>query len=662
MYRILICFLIIIVTQLYAFSGEYTCKKLKSGQTVIVAEIKDNPIVSINSWVRTGSINENDTNSGAAHFLEHLFFKGSKNVPTGEFDKILESKGAVTNAATSKDYTQFYITIPSSEFELALKLHSDMLLNPLIPIDELEKERFVVLEEIARGLDNPSNVLYNNLFKLVYNNHPYMRPVIGTKEVISNISREEIFDFYNSWYVPSNMITVISGDIDADYAIKQVEKAFSAKGAKTKTPHYPSISPITKQISINENKEIAQGYMAIAYRAPKFTGSKDTFALDILSVILGESNSSVLNTELKEKKQLVSGVNASYAQYLDDGMFIVSAKFEPLKNVTEIQNAIFDEIEKIKNTGITGEQLQKAKNMIRTSTGYSRESALNIAQELGFFAFYYNNPKMYNEYLKKIDSITPGDVVRAANKYLDREKTAISTVLPKGYVEISEISSRPKTELGAPVVIEQTENETKYSLNNNAVLIVRKNKQNSIIALEVYAKGGSFLSKKPGVSYLAAKSALRGTKNRTYDEINNFLDENGIDFSINSNPDAFNISLLATKNRLNEAFEILDEVINYPSFSDTEINKVKKQYAEYVNSLSDRPLALAMDEFNGAAYKGYPYSHNNQTTIKYINDITRDEIIEYYNKILDSKNLVITLAGDVDENAVIREFERIFEN
>lgn len=146
----------------------YTAQKLPSGQTVIVMPVKTNPIVTINTWIKTGSINENDNNSGVAHFLEHLFFKGTEKTPPGEFDRILESKGGVTNAATSKDFTHYYITIPSKEFDKALELHADMLLNPLIPRKELEKERLVVLEEISKGKDSPTNVMYNNLFRLIY--------------------------------------------------------------------------------------------------------------------------------------------------------------------------------------------------------------------------------------------------------------------------------------------------------------------------------------------------------------------------------------------------------------------------------------------------------------------------------------------------------------
>lgn len=654
---------------LQSFAANYIAKKLDSGQLVVVYEMKDNPIVTINTWVKTGSVNEDDSNTGAAHFLEHLFFKGSKNVPPGEFDKILESKGAITNAATSKDYTQFYITIPSKDFDTALELHSDMLLNPLIPRKELEKERLVVLEEIARGKDNPSNILYENLFKLVYspkiNDHPYKRPVIGTKEVISSITREEILDFYNEWYTPDNMITIVSGDIDAQSAVKKIEEAFKKEPVKHNKKSYPAINKIETPASISETMDVAQGYMAIGFMAPKFVDVKDAYALDVLAIILGGSNSSILNSELKERKQLVNSISASYSQYKEDGLFIISSTFKPEK-ISLVEKEIYDEIEKVKKGSITKEQVQKAKSMIKTSTCYSRESAANIAHELGFFTFYFNTPKMYDDYLKKIDNVTLKDVIAAANKYLIENKSATSTVVPKNadYIEISDINRAAAAKIipDSANVIETTENETKYLLDNGIILIIRKNKQNSIIAIDINAKGGSFTEKTEGTAYLAAQNAKRGTKTYGLDEINNFLDENGIRLSLSANPDAFNISLQTTKDKLNEAFIILNEVVNYPSFSTAEIDKTRKNYKEYVNSLKDRPLSLAMDEFTGFAYANCPYGSNSKVVIPNIDKITREEIIEFYNNIFDAKNLVIAVTGDVDDNGIIKEFNKIFED
>ena len=198
--------LVILMFANVVFAGDFNVYKLENGQTVIIQEVKTNPIVTIDTWIKTGSINETDENNGVSHFLEHLFFKGSTNHAPGEFDKILETKGAITNAATSKDFTHYYITIPSKDFDLALEMHSDMLLHPLIPRKELEKERKVVIEEIMKDANSPNTLVYDNLISMLYTNHPYKRKVIGTADIVSTIHRDKILEYYNQYYKIWNWI------------------------------------------------------------------------------------------------------------------------------------------------------------------------------------------------------------------------------------------------------------------------------------------------------------------------------------------------------------------------------------------------------------------------------------------------------------------------
>ena len=233
-----------------AFAADFNVYKLDNGQTVVIQEVKSNPIVTIDTWIKTGSINENDENNGVSHFLEHLFFKGSTNHAPGEFDKILETKGAITNAATSKDFTHYYVTIPSKDFDLALEMHSDMLLHPLVPRKELEKERKVVIEEIMKDANSPNTLVYDNLVNMLYSDHPYKRKVIGKADIISSIHRDEIMGYYNKYYNPSNMVTVIVGDVDANSAIEKVKSDFNSEYKKPIKNVYPKEKILTAQQKI----------------------------------------------------------------------------------------------------------------------------------------------------------------------------------------------------------------------------------------------------------------------------------------------------------------------------------------------------------------------------------------------------------------------------
>ena len=298
---IIVAFMLIFTTPIFA--ADYPTLKLPNGQTVVVYEIKNNPIVTIDTWIKTGSINETDTNNGVAHFLEHLFFKGTKAHPTGEMDKILESKGAIVNAATSKDFTHYYITIPSEYFDTAMELHSDMLLNPQIPRKELEKERKVVLEEIAKDGNTPSKKVYDNLNDLMYTTHPYKRKVIGSADIIGTIRREEILDYFNDYYAPSNMITLVVGDIDADKAVAKIQECFSQQYKKPIKKNFRHEHQLQTQKRKIEYTDTQSGYMMIGFRGAEIS-AKDTFALDVLAEVLGGGKSSKLYRDIKEQRGL----------------------------------------------------------------------------------------------------------------------------------------------------------------------------------------------------------------------------------------------------------------------------------------------------------------------------------------------------------------------
>ena len=311
-----------------AWAADFTVHKLPNGQTLVVQEVRNNPIVTVDTWVKTGSVNESDTNSGVAHFLEHLFFKGTKKHPVGEFDRILESKGAIVNAATSKDFTHYYITIPSEYFETALDLHSDMLTNPQIPRKELEKERKVVLEEISKDGNNPSKKVYENLNEMMYSHHPYKRKVIGSADVISTITREEILEFFNSYYAPSNMITVIVGDVDTNKVVEKVGQYFNLEYKKPVKKNFRKEHPLTSQKRKTEYLDTDTGYMMIGFRGANISDN-DTFALDVLAQILGGGKSSKFYRNIKEQKGLAYSISASNGSYRDDGIFYISANYIP---------------------------------------------------------------------------------------------------------------------------------------------------------------------------------------------------------------------------------------------------------------------------------------------------------------------------------------------
>ncbi len=655
---ILVLFAFFCITQ-NVFAMDYSIYKLDNGQTVIIKEVHDNPIVTIDTWIKTGSINENDKNNGVAHFLEHLFFKGTTKHPTGEFDRILESKGAQTNAATSKDFTHYYITLPSKYFETAIDLHADMLMNPLIPRKELEKERKVVIEEIAKTNDNPENKLYENMVQSFYINHPYKRKVIGKKEIIENISREEIFNFYNSWYNPSNMITVVVGDIDTTQALDLIKKNFNRPEAKNcKNPKYKSDKNIEKQIEITAKDKVKNGYMLIGFRGVPQENRADSYALDVLATILGDGRTSKLYQAVKEQKQLAYSISAGHASMKDDSLVFVRANFTP-ENKDKVKKAIFDEITKVRNGNIDEQEISTAKNIIERDTFYARESTSNIANELGYTTLVYGDAKYYDEYIDNIKKVTKADLIRVAKKYLNPNHAVISIMLPDTAPEenIKKISNvaHPK-----PVVIKKEKNITQYKLSNNLNLIINHNTLNDIVAMEIYAKGGNFIEKKAGTGTITASVMMKGTKKYSQIDLSQTMEQNGIKIVPANGSDYFSISVKTTKNDLPLTFDLLNEVVNNATLDKNEIERIKTEKIYAIQQNRDTPSSVAFEEFKTAIWANTPYGVTGKVMEKTIPTINKNDVEEFYNTVFYPKNLVISINGNVNDEEIIKNIEQIF--
>lgn len=632
--------------------------KLDNGQTVVVQEVKNNPIVTIDTWIKTGSIDEEDSNNGVAHFLEHLFFKGTKTHEPGEFDKILETKGAITNAATSKDFTHYYITIPSKDFDLAMDLHGDMILHPLIPRKEMEKERKVVLEEISKDLNSPTKIMQDNLNSMLYTTHPYKRKVIGRSDVIETITRDQVLSFYNKNYSPSNMVTVIIGDVDANHAIEKTKEAFNAEYKKQTKTIYTKEAPLTKQQKKVEYLDTESGYMVIGFRGTPID-DKDSYALDVLATILGDGRSSVLNQVLKEKKRIAFSVDAGNSTFRDDGIFYISANYEPTK-CKIVQDTIFNEIEKIQKNGVTDDQLKLAKNIIERSTYYSRESITNIATEIGYTMALTNDIKFYDTYLDNIKNVSKEDVKKVAEKYLGINRSAVSIVLPKSAKEVPVASLTQQAPATAELVSENAQTQ-KYKLSDGATMLYTPNNVNDIIAISIYAKGGQLAEQKAGTANLTATAMMRGTKNYTSLELSQVLEDNGIKIQPSASADAFAINVLTTKDEYDKTLELLNEVVNNATFEDYEIDKVKTEKLNTIKRNKDVPLQRAIEEYRDLIYQNSPYSISSKSLEKNIPNITKEDIINYYNSIFAPKNLVISINGNIDKDKTIQDLNNIFK-
>lgn len=633
-----------------AFASDFTTFKHDNGQTFIIKEVKENPIVIIDTWIKTGSINETQKNNGVAHFLEHMFFKGTSKFSAGDFDKKLESKGAITNAATSKDFTHYYITIPSKDFDTALEMHADMLLNPLIPRVELEKERKVVLEEIAKNEDSPQRVLYKNLISQIYKTHPYKQEVIGTKNIIETISREEMLEFYNQYYTPQNMTTIIVGNVDIKETIPKINKFFNQPKSKNSVKIYPKEKRLTAASELIEKADVKTAYLMIGFNGVDAKNKKENYELDVLATILGDGVTSRLYKTLKDEKHLVQSVSAYNSSSREDGIFVISANFEP-QNLNKVKKAIIEEIQFIQNNPTSSEELNKAFNIIERDTFYSRESISNISSELGYIKTVFDDLSMYDDYIKNIKEITPQQIQQAAKKILNTNKMAVSIVVPNDFQQNTEaIKKNEENKMETAKLISEKESIQKYLLQNGTSIIINQNEANDIISIELYAKGGKLTEKAPGTGTILATSLLKGTQKYSKDKFANILEEKGIKLSANDGSEFFTISLKTTKNELDTSLDLLNEILNNALLDSQTINNTKTEKLYAFKASRDNPFYVAIEEFKEMVFQNTNYKYTTTKQLeKSIPNIKQEEVIDYYKKLFNAQNIIISINGNITE-------------
>ncbi|MDD3149279.1 MAG: pitrilysin family protein [Candidatus Gastranaerophilales bacterium] len=642
------------------FAQDLSVFKLQNGHTVVVKEVHANPIVTIDTWVKTGSINENDENNGVSHFLEHLFFKGTTNHKQGEFEKILESKGGVFNAATSKDFTHFYITIASNYFEEAVDLHSDMLLNITIPEDELARERKVVIEEIGRAKGEPNRNLFKNMNDALFKTHPYHYEVLGTEEIVANIPREKILEYYNKWYTPSNMVTVIVGDVDTQKALSLVSQKF-----QDKTPCKACNNKIIKEPYLQkpvikiQKGDYNGGYLLIAFKGVDIKNQKDNYSLDIAASILGDGVASRLYQSIKEKNNLALSIDSGHSSQKDDSIFYIIAKFEP-QNYEKLKTAIIDEIEKFKANPITKNEIDRAKTMFERNFIYSNESTSDIAGSIAYSLAIGNDIKYYTEYIDDLNKITEKDIKNALNKYIDTSKMVVSVLLPEDS-NIKNTSDIQKTDCNcnSQPTLETYGNTVSTTLSNGIKLIFDKNTSNDIVAARIFIRGGNFLEEKPGISSLLASTIMKGTKNRSFLEMSTEIQDNGIVIGPSADDDYFEIDLKSTKKDFDKAFDILADVLQNAVFEEKYIDKTRKDMLLSIKQSRDNPSSIMFEEYTSVIYSNHPYGVTGKTLEKTLSTITREDVIDYYNSYFSPQNMVVSVSGNAEINDLIKKFESI---
>lgn len=407
---------------------------LPNGLKVILHQDNSAPVVAVTALYHVGSKNEDTGRTGFAHFFEHLLFEGTENIKRGEFDKYVTNAGGALNANTSQDRTFYYELLPSNQLELGLWLESERMMHAKIEQIGVNTQREVVKEEKRQRVDNqPYGSILNEVLTRAFKQSSYRWAPIGSMDHLNAAQLDEFIQFYKTYYVPNNCVLSIAGDFDIVKIKKQIADYFGPIPAGSKTINRPTFvePPLNDEIRDVVEDNIQLPAVIQAYRAPK-QGVEEYYAFRILSTILSGGASSRMNKTLIDKKQMALAAQSIPFSLENDGLFLTFAIPNQSVKAQDLEIAMDSVVNKLKDELVSEREFTKVKNQIETGFVSSNSSMAGIAESLANYEVYFKDANLINTEIEKYRKVTREDVLKVAQKYLNKENRVVLYFVPKG--------------------------------------------------------------------------------------------------------------------------------------------------------------------------------------------------------------------------------------
>ncbi|MEP6603680.1 MAG: pitrilysin family protein [Spartobacteria bacterium] len=623
---------------------------LPDGLTIIVQEDHSAPVASVQAWCSTGSVNEDERlGAGLSHILEHMLFKGTKTRSTNAIAQKIQDVGGYINAYTSFDRTVYWIDVPKAGVETALDVLSDAVINSTLPPAEYVKEQEVIRREFAMGFDDPDRMVSQLLFATAYQKHPYRLPVIGQMEVYNQLTQEQVMQYYKSRYVPNNLTFVVVGDVDPAKIRQQLTDFFKAYPEKSLKPVYiPAEPPQLGRREVHNEFPTELTRVAMAWHIPEIT-HPDVPALDLLSTILGEGRSSRLYRKVREESGLAFSVSAFSYTPGDPGLLGIDATVEPQKREAA-QQLILKIVDEVKQAGVTGEELNKAKKTLLKHQLGSLTTMRGQASDIGSNWLLTRNLNFSRDYLQAIQKVTVEDIKRVAAGYLTEQNFTVVSLNPKG--------SQLAANAGAkPIVAGEIK---KFELANGLRVLVREDARLPLVAITAVFRGGLLAetAETNGITRLTAKSLLKGTKTRTAEQIANQIEAVGGSISSDAGNNSFAISVDITKPDLKNGVELFADVLLNATMPEQVVAREKEVQVAGIKQEEEQLTTVARNILREALFAKHPYSLRSNGSVDSVQRLNQKQLIEFRDRYVVGKNGVISIFGNVNAAEVKQLFEK----
>jgi len=631
---------------------------LNNGMQVLLEENHSAKVVSFNALAKVGSVNETDNEAGISHLIEHMLFKGTPTRPTGSIARDVEAAGGDINAYTSLDQTVYYINMASRFAKQGLEILADAIQNPLFDADELAREKEVVLEEVRREQDNPSRMTIEHLFQSAYKTHTYGRPIIGFPETVKSFMRNDVLKYYRRWYTPKNIVFIAMGDFKIEEMLSWIRKEFANFSGGAVPKKLTKAEPEQKSLRlVIKGMNVQSAYLAMGYHIPEITHS-DVPAIDVLTHILGGTDSSRLDQEIKEKAQLTHNIYAYSFTPKDPGILLVGATLTD-GDMPKTITAIGKEIDLLCEKPVTSEELSRAKLGIRSSEIYDKETIGGQGSKITSFVATAGNHEFEERYYQMITDVRAEDVRSVARKYLTPNNCTAVLVLPekskwlKSKKNIKRALSPTKRAKGKKT--DETSNRPhKIHLANGATMVFIENHDLPIVAISSACLGGVRAETKStnGLSQLMSRSLTKGTENRSSIAIAREIERLAGHIEGFSGRNTVGLKCEFLSEHLHEGFSLFADVLCHPLFSKKEISQEKRLQLKAIRDQEDALSSLAFIEFLKQLFPKHPYGMRSLGSRKSVSSFSRDDVLRFYKKLLRPSGMVITVSGDFNPDEV----------
>lgn len=635
------------------FAEEISRTILDNGLTVLAKEDKSAEVVSVQVWVKTGSIHEGQyLGAGISHYLEHMLFKGTEKRNYKEISDDLQKVGANINAYTTFDRTVYYVDGPIESLETSMDVLSDITFNSLIDEQETIREQSVILREIDMGLDDPDRQFSQALFKTAFKEHPYRLPVIGERSLFEQITPTDLKSYYKARYVPNNMVLVVVGSCGTDKLIELAKKYFGQTKPQAIAPVF--IPQENKQLARRAfykegNYEIVRG--GISFRVPTLS-HEDTPGLSILANLLGQGESSHLWQTLREEQNLVHDISASIWSPGSSGLFMISYTCDRGKR-EEVEQAIAKEIEGFYKEGISEERVKKTVTQAIVNEVNSRKTMGGQAGKLGTAEVVIgdlNYPPVFIEYLKQV---TPEQVKILIKKYLIAQTSTQVALEPIG--KQAEKSEKKKKE-GIPDFEE-------IRLKNGVRIVLQSFSNVPKTHIRIGLLGGPLYEAPEirGATGVLATLFTKDTKKRSALEVAQAIENIGGSFSefVGNNTFGLGIEVLPTDIKL--ASDLLKEALLEPTFKKKQFETEKEaQIAairEELDDITDHGIKYLREIFFG----DYPYRDDPLGRIETLEKLSLEKLKDHYKTLLTPSNIVVGVSGEFDRANLLADLSKWLE-